>query len=160
ELVKLINSAYRGEHSTKGWTTEAHLLDGLRTDEESLGDMMNKKEAVLLKFCDENIILQGCVYLERTGNKMYLGMLTVSPLEQTKGIGKQLLRAAEKYTGDENCTVVRMTVISVRKELINWYEKRGYHKTGEMVPFPPNDKLALPNQPLEFVVMEKEVRNA
>ena len=100
QLVTLINSAYRGEHSKKGWTTEADLLDGVRIDTESLEKMMNKPDAVILKFCNEANALQGCVYLEKKENKMYLGMLTVSPLEQAKGIGKKLLAACEKYAGN------------------------------------------------------------
>ena len=103
-LVSLINSAYRGEHSKKGWTTEADLLDGLRTDEDSLEKMISKQDAVILKVCNKDNILQGCVYLERKKNKMYLGMLTVSPLEQARGIGKKLLFAAEKYATDQKCS--------------------------------------------------------
>jgi ribosomal protein S18 acetylase RimI-like enzyme len=156
QLVRLINSAYRGEHSRKGWTTEANLLGGLRTDQDSLEKMMNKKNAVILKFCSEDNMLQGCVYLEKKENKMYLGLLTVSPLEQAKGIGKKLLFAAEKYAGDQNCSVIEMTVISIRNELIKWYQKHGYYKTGETKPFPSDAKFGIPKQPLEFIVLQKK----
>ena len=159
-LVSLINSAYRGEHSKKGWTTEADLLDGLRTDEDSLEKMISKPDAVILKFCNEDNVLQGCVYLERKTNKMYLGMLTVSPLEQARGIGKKLLFAAEKYATDQKCSAIEMTVISVRHELILWYQKHGYHKTGEMKPFPEDKKFGIPKQALEFVVLQKGVRSS
>jgi ribosomal protein S18 acetylase RimI-like enzyme len=155
ELVTLINSAYRGEHSKKGWTTEANLLDGVRTDPDSLEKMMTKKNAVILKYSDEDSGVQGCVYLEEKGRKMYLGMLTVSPLLQAKGIGKKLLVQAEKYAEDKKCSTVEMTVISVRDELIKWYEKYGYRKTGETKPFPTDPKFGIPKQPLEFIVMEK-----
>ena len=131
QLVTLINNAYRGEDSKNGWTTEADLLSGLRTDTGDLEKMINKQDAVILKFCNEDNVLLGCVYLQKKDNKMYLGMLTVSPWQQAKGIGKKLLFAAEKYAGDQKCSVVEMTVISVRYELINWYQKHGYHKTGE-----------------------------
>ena len=159
QLVTLINSAYRGEQSKKGWTTEADLLGGLRTDPDSLKKMMNKQDAVILKFCNDDAELHGSVYLEKTENKMYLGMLTVSPLEQAKGIGKKLLSAAEKYTRDQKCLAVKITVISVRHELVNWYEKHGYYKTGETKPFPADEKLGLPKQPLELIVMEKQVHS-
>ena len=159
-LVSLINSAYRGEHSKKGWTTEADLLDGLRTDKDSLERMISKQDAVILKFCNEDNVLQGCVYLERKTNKMYLGMLTVSPLEQAKGIGKKLLFAAEKYASDQKCSAIEMTVISIRHELILWYQKHGYYKTGQMKPFPEDKKFGIPKQALEFVVLQKEVRSS
>jgi ribosomal protein S18 acetylase RimI-like enzyme len=160
QLVSLINSAYRGEHSKKGWTTEADLLGGLRTDNDSLEKMIGKQEAVILKFCNEDSVLQGCVYLERKTNKMYLGMLTVSPLEQAKGIGKKLLSAAEKYATDQKCSAIEMTVISVRHELILWYQKHGYYKTGEAKPFPADEKFGIPKQALEFVVLQKEVHSS
>lgn len=160
QLVTLINSAYRGEHSKKGWTTEADLLGGVRTDSGGLEKMMDKKDAVILKYCDEENGLRGCVYLEKKGNQMYLGMLTVSPLEQGKGIGKKLLFVAEKYACDQKCSTVEMTVISIRHELIAWYQKHGYYRTGETKPFPSDEKFGIPKQPLEFIVMQKEVRSS
>jgi ribosomal protein S18 acetylase RimI-like enzyme len=159
QLVELINSAYRGDHSKKGWTTEADLLGGVRTDADGLEKMMGKQDAVIIKFCDEENVLQGCVYLEKKESRMYLGMLTVSPLEQAKGIGKKLLFAAEKYAGDQKCFTIEMTVISVRDELITWYEKHGYYRTGETKPFPSDEKFGIPKQPLEFIVMHKKVQS-
>ena len=157
-MLTLVNSAYRGEHSKKGWTTEADLLEGLRTDADSLTKMLNKQDAAILKFCNSDNVLQGCVYLENKGNKMYLGMLTVSPLEQAKGIGKKLLFAGEKYAGDQKCSAIEMTVISVRDELIRWYQKHGFYKTGETKPFS-DIKFGIPKQPLEFIVLEKKLQS-
>ena len=117
-LNVLINSAYRGDTSKKGWTTEADLLDGLRTDETALGEIINENNSVILKCVDTDSLLIGCVYLQKQDHKLYLGMLTVSPLHQNKGIGKKLLNAAEKYAKNKNCSSNVMTVISVRQELI------------------------------------------
>jgi N-acetylglutamate synthase-like GNAT family acetyltransferase len=157
QLETLINSAYRGDSSKKGWTTEADLLGGIRTDADSLEQMITKKDAVILQNLNENNILQGCVYLEKRQDKMYLGMLTVSPLQQAKGIGKQLLIEAEKYAKEQRCYMIEMTVISVRSELIVWYQKHGYKDTGETKPFPDDVKFGVPKQPLEFIVMKKEI---
>lgn len=157
QLEILINSAYRGDSSKKGWTTEADLLDGIRTDADSLEQMITKKDAVILQSFNENNLLQGCVYLEKRQQKMYLGMLTVSPLEQAKGIGKQLLVEAEKYAAEQECSILEMTVISIRTELIAWYQKHGYKDTGEKKPFPNDIKFGIPKQPLEFIVMQKEI---
>jgi ribosomal protein S18 acetylase RimI-like enzyme len=156
-LESLINSAYRGESSKKGWTTEADFLEGMRTDKDSLVEMINDPHAVILKYCDDDNILQGCVYLEKKNDQMYLGMLTVSPMQQAKGIGKILLAASEKFAKDENCYEIEMTVISIRDELIGWYEKHGYSKTGEKKPFPSDIKFGIPKIPLEFVVMKKKL---
>ena len=156
-LEVLINSAYRGESSKKGWTTEADLLGGIRTDKESLKELLLKSNATLLVL-ESEIGLAGCVYLEIQGNALYLGMLTVSPELQNAGIGKKLMLAAEGFARQHSLPKITMTVISVRHELIAWYERHGYQKTGERKPFPMNDpKFGLPKQFLEFVVMEKNV---
>lgn len=156
-LAKLINSAYRGEHAKKGWTHEADLIDGaLRTNVPTLQQIMEKEEAAILKYVEHDQIT-GCVYLEKKGDKMYLGMLTVSPDAQAKGTGKKLLSAADEFARNNNCRFVEMTVISVRHELIAWYERNGYKKTGRTEPFPDDNRFGIPRQPIEFVVMEKEL---
>lgn len=157
-LVALVNSAYRGEASKKGWTTEADLLDGeLRTDIPSMKIIMNTKNGVILKHISENGDITGCVYLHKQERGLYLGMLTVSPLLQGAGIGKELLRAADKYAKENNCSSIFMNVISLRHELIAWYEKHGYHQTNETKPFPSDQRFGIPKQPLEFMILEKEV---
>lgn len=155
-LNRLVNSAYRGDSSRKGWTTEADLLDGIRTDPEALEDMMEQPGAVILKCTDKKGVLQGCVFLKKTEAQLYLGMLTVWPELQGSGIGKKLLEASEAYAREQGCTKIVMTVISVRSELIAWYERKGFRTTGEKSPFPKDPRFGIPKQDLEFVVMEKE----
>lgn len=155
-LNKLVNSAYRGDTSRKGWTTEADLLDGIRTDTDALKTLMSNPESVILKY-EESGNIVGCVYLEKQDNELYLGMLSVNPELQAKGIGRSLVEAAETYAREIDCTTVVMSVISVRKELITWYERRGYHLTGETKPFPPDPRFGVQKQPLEFVIMKKQL---
>jgi ribosomal protein S18 acetylase RimI-like enzyme len=157
QLLQLINSAYRGEDAKKGWTHEADLIDGnMRTDTASLEQVIQKPGAVILKcFLDKTII--GCVYLEKKDSKLYLGMLSVSPQLQAQGIGKRLLKAADQYAGDHNCNLIEMTVISVRQELIAWYERNGYKNTGRTEPFPEDGRFGVPRQKIVFVVLEKKV---
>ncbi len=155
-LDRLVNSAYRGESSRKGWTTEADLLDGIRTSEASLRTMLQNPNAMILKYEEAGHLL-GCVYLEMKGNDLYLGMLTVSPDIQAKGIGKQLLMAAEQIAQHRKCRALTMTVITVRHELIAWYERRGYRKTGQIEPFPDDSRFGIQKQPLEFMVLKKEI---
>ena len=158
-LNELINSAYRGESSKKGWTTEADLLGGIRTNETILHDLIDKPGATLLVARNEEKNIVAGVYLQKETDSLYLGMLTVSPSLQAAGIGKQLLKAAEEFAAKENYHVISMTVISVRTELIAWYERHGYEKTGETKPFPTDPAFGIPKQPLEFVVMKKALRN-
>lgn len=156
-LVTLVNSAYRGEESRKGWTTEADLLTGIRTDADSLLEMLQAPRVTILKCTDAASQLLGCVYLEKKGSSLYLGMLSVAPGLQSQGIGKQLLQAAEAYAQQHECTTITMTVISVRRELIAWYKRRGYQLTGATEPFPSSTRFGIPNQKLSFVVMEKHL---
>ena len=157
QLVSLVNSAYRGDSSKQGWTTEADLLDGIRTDEEALGKMIHQTDSVILKFTNNHNDVVGCVNLQKQQDKMYLGMLTVSPYIQAQGIGKEIVKVAEEYAKQQGCSSVVMTVITVRHELIKWYERRGYHQTQEKRPFPKDPRFGIPKQPLEFVVMEKQL---
>lgn len=157
-LVALINSAYRGEASKKGWTTEADLLKGeLRTDIPTLTSLINTKDAVILKHVSEKGDITGCVYLHKQERGLYLGMLTVSPILQGGGIGKQLLKAAENYARENNCSSIFMNVISLRHELIAWYERHGFRQTDERKPFPSDQQFGIPSQPLEFVIMVKNI---
>jgi ribosomal protein S18 acetylase RimI-like enzyme len=154
-IAKLVNSAYRGEHARKGWTTEADLIDGTRTDAAALSDIIKRPDTVILKYELDGTIV-GCVELKTGNGKLYLGMLTVEPGIQGGGIGKKMLQAAEDFARDQKCHSVYMTVITIRKELIDWYVRHGYADTGERKPFAFNDaRFGLPKQKLEFLVLEK-----
>lgn len=156
-LNLLINSAYRGESSKKGWTTEANILEGLRTTEEELTETVRNPKNTILKYTENNQII-GCVLLVEKEQQLYLGMLTVSPELQNSGVGKKLLQQAEIYAKDLELPKIVMTVISVREELIAWYKRNGYEDTGEREPFPASDvHIPITAEPLEFIVMEKRI---
>lgn len=157
DLNVLVNNCYRGETSKIGWTTEAYLLDGSRIDEETLYGYFENPDVILLKNTDETGKIAACVYLEVRFPKLYIGMFSVSPLLQGKGIGKDLLIAAENYAKQLNCSILTMTVISVRHELIAWYGRRGFKATGETLPFHVGTRFGIPKQPIELIVMEKEI---
>lgn len=156
-LSQLVNSAYRGEAARKGWTHEADLIQGdLRTDQDSLKELIDSPNSVILKYTQDDTIT-GCVYLEKKNSALYLGMLSVSPAIQARGIGKKLLQAAEDYARKNQCGTIEMTVISVRHELIAWYERNGYHKTSRTEPFHVDEKFGIPRQDIHFIVMEKKL---
>lgn len=156
-LTHLVNSAYRGESSKAGWTTEADLLDGIRIDKEGMRSLFNQPGSVVLKYVAGGKI-HGCVHLQKNNSTLYLGMLTVSPQLQGSGVGKHLLHASERHAEQLQCSSIMMTVISVRSELIAWYERHGYKNTGERKPFPADPRFGIPKQPLEFVVLQKSIR--
>jgi ribosomal protein S18 acetylase RimI-like enzyme len=156
-LNVLINSAYRGAASKQGWTTEADLLDGTRTDVDGVKELINAPDTKLLKFVAGGRIL-GCVELRNDNKRLYLGMLTVDPSLQGKGIGKKLLEYAELEAARSGCSAVYMTVITDRVELIGWYKRHGYTDTGERKPFAfTHPRFGQPKKTLEFLVLEKKL---
>lgn len=139
-IVALVTSAYRGDASRAGWTTEADLLDGQRIDPEGvLADIERPMSRVLLAEREGQLL--ACAHIEKQEEAGYFGMFAVQPGLQGGGIGKRVLAEAERIARAEwQCTSMRMTVIDVRGELIAWYERRGYRRTGEYRPFPYGDE--------------------
>ena len=157
ELTRLVNSGYRGESSKQGWTTEADILGGIRIDEMTMIKYFQDPYITILKYVNDEGAIIGCVYLEVKNGKLYLGMLTVSPTLQANGIGRQLLHEAEVVATQLNCSSIYMTVISTRSELIEWYKRRGYQPTGEILPFHDGARFGIPTQEIQLAVFEKEV---
>jgi len=157
DLTALVNRAYRGKESMQGWATEAHILDGQRVDEDMITEYFDDANVTILKYTNEAGQIEACVYLEKKDHKLYLGMLSVLPHLQAKGIGRALLDASEQLARELSCDSMTMTVISSRKQLMEWYERRGYSLTGEVQPFHADTRFGVPKVPIELVVMEKEL---
>ncbi|TMQ94736.1 GNAT family N-acetyltransferase [Actinomadura soli] len=160
ELVALIESAYRGDASRAGWTTEADLLGGQRTDAGMVAAVVNDTAGRML-IAETGGVLAACCQLEHRDGHAYFGTFAVRPDMQGGGLGKQVLAEAERLARDEwGAPEMRMTVITVREELIAWYVRRGYVRTGELSPFPYGDeRFGLPkSDELEFEVLAKKLR--
>ncbi|MER5427847.1 GNAT family N-acetyltransferase [Streptomyces sp. NPDC002588] len=156
-LVALVESAYRGDASRAGWTTEADILEGQRTDPEGVLEVVESPDSRLLTVGREGRIV-ACCQLEHRGDHAYFGMFAVSPLEQGAGLGKVVMAEAERQArASWGVTEMHMTVISVREDLIAWYERRGYRRTGRMTPFPYGDeRFGIPQRPdLQFELLVK-----
>ncbi|MFS8199809.1 GNAT family N-acetyltransferase [Streptomyces sp. CWNU-52B] len=139
-LVALIESAYRGDSSRAGWTTEADILEGQRTDPEGVLAVVESPDSRLLTVEREGAVV-ACCQLEHRGAYAYFGMFAVSPALQGAGLGKVIIAEAERLARETwGVTEMHMTVISVREDLIAWYERRGYRRTGETTPFPYGDE--------------------
>jgi ribosomal protein S18 acetylase RimI-like enzyme len=139
-VVALVESAYRGDASRAGWTTEADILQGQRTDPEGVLDIVKSPDSRLLTV-ERDGRLVACCQLEHRGDHAYFGMFAVSPQLQGEGLGKIVMAEAERQAQESwGVTEMHMTVISVRDDLIAWYERRGYRRTGRMTPFPYGDE--------------------
>lgn len=157
-LHGLVEAAYRGASAKAGWTHEAELLDGQRTDPQELAEAIaGQGRQIILAYQDSQLV--GCVAVTNKGGGLsYLGMLTVDPQRQAGGLGRQLIAAAEQAAMDEySATAMEMTVIGQRAELIAYYERRGYELTQETRPFPIGDPRfgIAKRDDLYFVVMKK-----
>ncbi|HEY0332503.1 MAG TPA: GNAT family N-acetyltransferase [Stenotrophomonas sp.] len=160
-IVELVTSAYRGDVSRVGWTTEADILDGTRIEPDILRqDVLRDRSVVLLAELDDRLV--ACAHVADDGDAGYFGMFSVSPHLQGTGIGKQLMAQAERTVqqawGHQR---MRMTVIDIRDELIAFYERRGYQRTGITRPFPYGDaRFGIPlRDDLRFEVLEKPLEH-
>ena len=162
-VVALTQSAYRGDASRAGWTTEADLLDGQRTDAREVAELIANPNTILLLAERDGQLLASCVVERLSGEHAgdgYFGMFSVRPDLQGNGTGRALLAEAERVARDEwHARAMRMTVIDVRAELIAWYERRGYRRTGEYRPFPYGDpRFGIPRRDdLRFEWLVKEL---
>ncbi|WTO38717.1 GNAT family N-acetyltransferase [Streptomyces achromogenes] len=158
-LVALVESAYRGDSSRAGWTTEADILDGQRTDPEGVLEVIKSPDSRLLT-AELDGRLVACCQLEHRGDHAYFGMFAVSPELQGGGVGKAVLAEAERRCRQTwGVGEMHMTVISVRADLIAWYERRGYRRTGRTSPFPYGDeRFGIPlRADLEFELLVKKL---
>lgn len=159
DLVNLVNRAYRGEASKQGWTSEADLLvGGIRINAARMQAALQDDTTTILVYREVTGKLTGCVSLADKSSHLYLGMLTVEPEQQGAGIGKQLLQAAAELAREKGLHRIRMTVITARVELLDWYYRHGYADTGAREPFPYEPGFGEPTKPLEFAVLEKRLK--
>jgi ribosomal protein S18 acetylase RimI-like enzyme len=156
-IIPLVESAYRGDASRVGWTTEADILDGQRIDRQLLVGLIENPDARVL-LAEQDAQLMACCELQDQNGIAYFGMFSVRPNGQGAGIGNRVLAEAERIAMQEwGCTEMRMTVIDIRNELIAWYERRGYRRTGVHKPFPYGDeRFGIPRRDdLRFEVLSK-----
>ncbi|WP_422509030.1 GNAT family N-acetyltransferase [Stenotrophomonas sp. GZD-301] len=156
-LVALVTSAYRGDASRAGWTTEADMLDGARIDPQGLQADIDRPRSTILLAEREGRLL-ACAHVADDQGKGYFGMFAVEPTLQGGGVGKQVMEAAEAHAAATwQLDVIQMTVIDIRDELIAFYERRGYRRTGIKKPFPYGDeRFGIPKRDdLQFEILEK-----
>lgn len=166
-LVALIESAYRGNGSRIGWTTEADLLDGQRTDADEIHAVLGQSDSLMLAVRlpdtgpdDVSGEIVACCQLQRRAERTYFGMFAVAPGSQGGGLGSQVLAHAERFALEEwGSTHLEMTVIRQRVDLIAYYVRRGFVDTGRLLPFPYGDeRFGRPlRDDLAFTVLEKQL---
>lgn len=158
-LVDLVESAYRGERSRAGWTNEADLLSGQRVDGQMVGAAVGDPGGMVL-VAETGGRITACCHLQRRDGYGYFGMFAVAPGHQRGGLGRAVLAEAERLARDEwGVGELRMTVLVQREDLIGWYLRRGYARTGELSAFPYGDeRFGVPLRPdLAFETLTKKL---
>lgn len=151
----LVESAYRGDSARGGWTHEADMLSDDRTSDEEVAEVIESPDQRIVLAEQDGRLIGSVAITARDRGRAYLGMLAVSPVLQAGGLGRNLIAQAEASARDVfGASVMEMTVISRRGELIAWYERRGYNQTGERRPFPYE---APETAGLEMVVLERAI---
>lgn len=164
EISLIVNYAYRGQGAAPGWTSEIDILSGPRSDTAAIEQLIAAGTArVLVARDDGTRSVVGCICVEALDpTTWYFSMIAVDPKLQAQGLGKSVVAAAEDYARERGAVRARMTVIRIRRTLIDWYQRQGYQPTGETEPFPYGDaSVGRPlRDDLEFVVLEKVLASA
>lgn len=156
-LTSLLNRSYRGDSSRAGWTTEADLLSGKRIDEEGLLQRFNDPNSLIL-IAQTNEVITATIHAHRERDSVHFGLFAVEPTLQGNGIGKALLSYAESQAYNQwKIATAMMEVITQRTELIEYYGRRGYERTGEVIPFPESDLWDRQVNSLELAVLSKKL---
>lgn len=168
-VVALVESAYRGERAAATWSSEAELIGGQRTDADMVRATIQAPHTTVLLLissdadadADTDDAVIGCCEVSAPDERGHslLGMFAVDPDLQAAGIGRRILAEGERVAAAMGATSVELHVIGLRHELIAWYERRGYRRTGERIPFPYGDeRFGVPRRgDLHFEVLRKHL---
>lgn len=155
-IADLVQSAYRGDSGRRSWTTEADLLDDERISADGVAAIIDGADSAVL-IAEDGERLVACAEVRRFDeHTAYFGMFAVDPDLQNAGVGRTLLSEAERFAQQAwHADTMRMQVIDARTELIDWYDRRGYQRTGEVIPMPERLIAAASRPDMAFVVLTK-----
>jgi len=158
-IADLVNSAYRGDSSRAGWTTEAHLLDGQRTDAHEIKQKIEDKNSFILIARKNKELIGSCeLVVKPEASELYFGMFTIKPVLQNTGLGKVFLNHVETLAKEWKLKKITMTVITLRTELIEYYIRRGFRVTNDYIPFPTEERFGIPKvKDLQMVYLVKDI---
>lgn len=159
KIAALVNRAYRPSVHERGWTHEANLVSGQRTTEEQVLSLDCSRSSILV-LCQDAVIV-ACIHVKCGENSAEIGMLATDPNHQMQGLGKEILDCAEQHAlAHFGITSFRMSVLSSRPELIAFYERRGYARTGEVSNYPVSAGIGEPiADGLKVEILVKQVEN-
>ena len=143
-IVTLVRNSYRGESSQRGWTTGSRWIEGLRTDEPQIKELLEKPKSILF-VGEEDATMRGCCHVEQRGEVGCFDMLAVDPEHQGGGFGRQLVSSAEAMARQWGLKGMQIKVLDRQPELMLWYGRQGYAKTGERMSYPADERFGRPS---------------
>jgi len=155
-IAEIVNGAYRPKKGEGGWTHESDLVKGDRTTPDQVRTLI-KDSSVVVGLSADAIVC--CAHVAIEHGAAHIGMLAVSPKLQATGLGKALLGYAERYATEVlGASDMVLIVLRNRPELIAFYLRRGYERTGEFQAYPTDLSVGTPvRDGLELDVLRKRV---
>jgi len=152
-IADLVNLTYRGE---TGWTRETHIIQGDRTNRQEVETAMSHPNAYFF-IANQLQNLASCIYVAKEKDCAYIGFFSVHPSLQGQGLGKYVLEQAEAFAlRTLGVYKLVMFVVSQRPELIAFYQRRGYSRTGRIEAYPLHLGIGVPKVPgLTIEYLEK-----
>jgi GNAT superfamily N-acetyltransferase len=118
-LVALLNAAF---------AMERDFIDKDRTSVPEIERYMTTGTFFVVD--GDDAVPVSCMYLERRGDRIYLGMLAVNPSRQGSGIGRQMIAAAERHAASLGCGAIDIRIVDRRTELPPFYRALGFVDNG------------------------------
>lgn len=158
QIAVLVNQAYRPKGLLSGWTDESNLVSGNRTSMQQVNDLICSSATILVMHIDELIV--ACVQISCCNDGAHIGLLATQPQLQGRGIGQQMIEAAEEFAvANHKVKHFKMSVLSVRSELLAYYNRRGYQLTGNSTAYPSDLAIGVPlNNNLSVLELLKTYR--
>ncbi|MFW1646964.1 GNAT family N-acetyltransferase [Acinetobacter nosocomialis] len=158
-LVDLINHSYRAQQG-RSWTTEVEFVKGQRISQEQLTQQLKLSNSVLLVAEIDSSQIVACIGLTFQNNTVEIGTFCTDPQIQNMKVGRSVLEYAEQFALQKTPELdsALMYVLNVRSELIAYYERRGYTKTGHVEPYPTEADVGIPLIPIKLIEMKKDLK--
>ena len=159
-IVDLVEICYRSKSSAQSWTSEYYLVRGKRSSPSEIEQSVAGPDSMMIVGEVEGMLASCCRLMAAPLKRVHLGLFCVRPEFQSRGLGSELLELAtstsrERFDGE----VLSLQVLSPRTELRAWYERTGFHETGERIAFSQEADPALALvEDLKFVVYERDLK--
>ena len=137
----------------RAFTVERFFKVGDRTSPHEIASLLREGDFLV---AESDGSPAGSVFMRAMPPVGYFGMLSIDPAMQGRGLGRQLIAAAEAYLRERGCREVQIHIVNLREELPPFYRRLGYEEAGQL-PFPTSE---LSTRACHMIVMRKDLVTA